>query len=154
MARPVKIQCIHSSNTVFTLFISLSISGIFIFNGWSIEGRPRKEDAMGERQLAVKEWLAKNQQEMICCPYQPGNLMISKNACSKRYWTGRKEDYQDLMRGDFFHYSYKRSLSLCRACPIGKQHASASKAAKSCSRPSARNARASHGWRMQAQNSA
>jgi hypothetical protein len=109
---------------------------------------------MGERQLAVKEWLAKNQQEMICCPYQPGNLMISKNACSKRYWMGRKEDYQDLLKGDFFHYTYKRGLSLCRACPIGKQLALASKAAKPYSRLPARNARASHGWRMQVQNSA
>ena len=109
---------------------------------------------MGGRQLAVKEWLAKNQQEMICCPYQPGRLMISKNACSKRYWMGRKEDYQDLIKGDFFHYIYKRGLSLCRACPIGKQVALASKSAKSYSHPPARNARANRGWRMQAQNSA
>ncbi len=107
---------------------------------------------MGRGQLTVKEWLAKNQQQMISCPYQPGNLMISKNACSKRYWMGRKEDYQDLMRGDFFHYTYKRGLSVCRECPIGKRVASASKTAKSSSRPPARNARASHGWRMQAQN--
>jgi hypothetical protein len=154
MARKVKIQCIDSPNTVFTLFISLTISGIFIFNQGSVEGRPRKEDAMGERQLAVKEWLAKNQQEMICCPYQPGNLMISKNACSKRYWMGRKEEYQDLMKGDFFQYAYKRGLSLCRTCPIGEQNALASKAAMPCSRLPARNGRASHGWRMQAQNPA
>lgn len=55
---------------------------------------------MGESQLPVKEWLAKNHREMICCPHQPGNLMISKNACSKRYSMGQKEDYQDLMKGD------------------------------------------------------
>ncbi len=108
---------------------------------------------MGGNQLAVKEWLAKNQQEMISCPYQPGNLVISKNACSKRYWMGRKEDYQDPMRGDFFHYIYKRGLSLCRACLIGKRLALASKEAKPCSHSAARNAHASHKWRTQAQNS-
>jgi hypothetical protein len=109
---------------------------------------------MGESQLAVKEWLAKNQQDMICCPYQPGNLMISKNACSKRYWMGRNEDYQDLMKGDVFNYSYKRGLSLCRECPIGKQLARESKADKSYSRSQARNARPHHGWKMHIQKSA
>jgi hypothetical protein len=105
---------------------------------------------MGKSQMEVKEWLAKNQQEMICCPYQPGNLMISKNACSKRYWMGQKEDYQDLMKGDVFNYAYKRGLSLCRECSIGKELARASKVAKSDSRPQIRNVRSNQGWKMQA----
>jgi len=70
---------------------------------------------------AAKEWLAKNRGEMISCPNQPGNLMISKNACAKRYWMSRRETYEDLMKGDPFHYTYKRGLSLCRECPIGKK---------------------------------
>jgi len=105
---------------------------------------------MGKSQTEVKEWLAKNQQEMICCPYQPGNLMISKNACSKRYGMGQKEDYQDLMKGDVFNYAHKRGLSLCRECPIGKELALASKVAKSYSRPQARNGRSHQGWKMPA----
>jgi len=109
---------------------------------------------MGESPLAVKEWLAKNQQEMICCPNQPGNLMISKNACSKRYWMGRNEDYQDLMKGDVFNYSYKRGLSLCRECPVGKELALASKANKSDSRSPARNARSNHRWKIDVHKSA
>lgn len=109
---------------------------------------------MGESQLAVKEWLEKNQQEMICCPHQPGNLMISKNACSKRYWMGRSEDYQDLMKGDVFNYSYKRGLSLCRECPIGKQLALAAKMDKSYSRPQVQNGRSHHGWKMHIHKSA
>lgn len=109
---------------------------------------------MGKSQMEVKEWLAKNQQDMICCPYQPGNLMISQKACSKRYSMGQKEDYQDLMKGGVFNYAYKRGLSLCRECPIGKELAQESRADKSYSRSQARNARSHHGWKMHIQKSA
>ena len=109
---------------------------------------------MGEGQLAVKEWLAKNQEDMVCCPHQPGNLMISKSACAKRYWMARNEDYQDLMKGDVFNYSYKRGLSLCRECSIGKQMAREYKPAKLFSRPPARNGRPHQGWKINIQKSA
>jgi hypothetical protein len=109
---------------------------------------------MGEGQLAVKEWLAKNQEDMVCCPHQPGNLMITKIACAKRYWMGRNEDYQDLMKGDVFNYSYKRGLSLCRECSIGKQMAREYKPAKLFSRPPARNGRPHQGWKINIQKSA
>ena len=33
----------------------------------------------------VREWLDKNRDLMINCPNQPGKLLISKNACSKRH---------------------------------------------------------------------
>ena len=109
---------------------------------------------MGEGQVAVKEWLAKNQEDMVCCPHQPGKLMISKSACAKRYWMARDEDYQDLMKGDVFNYSYKRGLSLCRECSIGKQMAREYKPAKLLSRPQARNGRPHHAWKMNIQKSA
>ena len=109
---------------------------------------------MGESQRAVKEWLAKNHEDMVSCPYQPGNLMISKSACARRYWMGRNEDYQDLMKGDVFNYSYKRGLSLCRECSIGKQLARELKAAKIYSRPNGRNGRSHHAWKMNIQKSA
>jgi len=109
---------------------------------------------MGEGQLAVKEWLMKNQEDMVSCPNQPGNLMLSRSACAKRYWMARNEDYQDLMKGDVFNYTYKRGLSLCRGCSIGKQMAREYKPAKLFSRPQARNGRPHHGWKMNIQKSA
>jgi hypothetical protein len=109
---------------------------------------------MGESHRAVKKWLAKNQEDMVCCPHQPGKLMISKSACAKRYWMARDEDYQDLMKGDVFNYSHKRGLSLCRECSIGKQLAREFKAAKAYPRPPARNGRPHHGWKMNIQKSA
>ena len=109
---------------------------------------------MGESHRAVKEWLAKNQEDMVCCPHQPGKLMISKSACAKRYWMARDEDYQDLMKGDVFNYRHKRGLSLCRECSIGKQLAREFKAAKAYPRPPARNGRPHLGWKMNIQKSA
>lgn len=76
---------------------------------------------MSYKEQGVKKWLEKNRQEMICCPYQPGQLMISKQSCSKRYEIGQREDFDDLMRGDVFNYAYKKGLSLCRNCPLGKK---------------------------------
>jgi hypothetical protein len=76
---------------------------------------------MSYKERGVKKWLAENRQEMICCPYQPGQLMISKQSCSKRYEIGQREDFDDLMKGDVFNYAYKKGLSLCRNCPIGKK---------------------------------
>ena len=109
---------------------------------------------MGESPLAVKEWMVKNQEDMVSCPYQPGNLVISKVACAKRYWMARNEDYQDLMKGDVFNYTYKRGLTLCRECSIGKQLAREFKPAKLFSRPQARNGRPHNGWKMNIQKSA
>jgi len=109
---------------------------------------------MGESQVAVKEWLVKNQEDMVSCPNQPGNLMLTKSACAKRYWMARNEDYQDLMKGDVFNYTYKRGLSLCRECSIGKQMAREIKPAKLLARPQSRNGRPHHGWKMNIQKSA
>jgi hypothetical protein len=85
---------------------------------------------MSYRERGVERWLAQNRQEMISCPNQPGQLMISKQACSKRYEIGQREDFDDLMKGDVFNYAYKKGLSLCRTCPIGKKSAIARPAGK------------------------
>ncbi len=76
---------------------------------------------MAASRLVAEEWLEKNQQEMFHCPHQPGKLVISKNACAKRHLQAEKEEYQDPLKGDFFHYAYKMGLSLCRDCSIGKR---------------------------------
>jgi hypothetical protein len=94
-------------------------SGRFIF---SRNGRAKKEEVMPQNQISVKSWLARNKGEMIVCPYQPGQLTISKNACSRRHLIGRQEDLGELQKGnDPLNYSYVRGLSLCRECPIGKK---------------------------------
>jgi hypothetical protein len=76
---------------------------------------------MGSSMLA-ESWLAENYEGMIHCPYQPGQLMISKSACIKRYATAQEDKAADPMKGgNVFFYNLKRGLSVCRDCPIGRR---------------------------------
>ncbi len=65
-------------------------------------------------------WLSKHKDEMIKCPYQPGNLLISKDACIKRYQMAYKKDKR-AKAGEFQDYGIKMGFSICRDCPIGKR---------------------------------
>ena len=76
---------------------------------------------MAQKPIVADKWLARNRRDMIVCPHQPGQLMISKSSCLKRYQMSRKENLGDLLKGDFFQYVYMKGLSLCRDCPIGKK---------------------------------
>jgi hypothetical protein len=76
---------------------------------------------LAQNRIVADKWLAKNRRDMIVCPNQPGQLMISKSSCSKRYMMSRKENLSELMKGDFLQYIYMKGLSVCRDCPIGKK---------------------------------
>lgn len=76
-------------------------------------------------QLLAEEWLAKNRPEMISCPFQPGNLIISKRACFHRHILGQREKLKLSKNDDFFYYKFKKGLFLCRRCPIGGKLANA-----------------------------
>jgi hypothetical protein len=96
----------------------------------------RKEEALAQKQFTVDRWLARNREDMIVCPNQPGQLTISKTSCSKRYIMSRRENLKELLKGDFFQYLYMRGLSVCRDCPIGKKLSVGRSAARP--RPAAR----------------
>ena len=85
---------------------------------------------MAQKQVTVDKGLTKNKGDMIVCPNQPGQLVISKSSCSKRYTMSRRENLKDLLKGDFYNYIYMKGLTVCRDCPIGKK--------LSVARPSAR----------------
>ena len=76
---------------------------------------------MAQKQATTDKWLTKNREDMIVCPNQPGQLVISKSSCSKRYAMSRKEDLKDILKGDFYNYIYMKGLAVCRDCPIGKK---------------------------------
>ena len=68
-------------------------------------------------------WLKENEKRMIECPLQPGQLKISRDACTKRYWVAQEEeDIEGGMkrRDNLFAITLSKGLSLCRDCPIGK----------------------------------
>jgi len=66
----------------------------------------------------TEEWFTRNQHEIIRCPYQPGNLIISKYGCRKRRDRARRETFDDLTKGDVFEYIYKSGLMVCRDCRL------------------------------------
>jgi len=71
----------------------------------------------------IKGWMVKNRDAMIGCPKQPGNLLISKNACIKRYKASINPDLK-IYAEDFFRYAFQQGLSVCRDCRIGRRLAS------------------------------
>jgi hypothetical protein len=91
----------------------------------AIEGRERirsrKQEPLAQNKVTTDKWLAKNREDMIVCPRQPGQLTISKSSCSKRYIMSRRENLKELLKGDFFQYIYMKGLSVCQDCPIGKK---------------------------------
>lgn len=66
----------------------------------------------------TEEWLAQHRPEIIHCPYQPGNLLITKDSCRKRRVKAKKENYEDIMKGDVLDYIYKSGLLRCRDCRL------------------------------------
>jgi hypothetical protein len=86
----------------------------------------RKEDrTMADIILKqTEEWFARHRQEIIRCPYQPGNLMITRSGCKKRRDRARRESYDDITKGDFFQYIYKSGLMVCRDCRLELEYPS------------------------------
>jgi hypothetical protein len=56
--------------------------------------------------------------EMIHCPYQPGRLKISKEACIRRTLAGRRIKFSN---DDTLLLPGRKSLSICGRCPIGNE---------------------------------
>jgi hypothetical protein len=69
----------------------------------------------GGRTMVLEQWLSKNRKHMIQCPYQPGQLRISKSACQKRHLAAHQ---MQNVGGDFLHYNFRQGLLACRDCPI------------------------------------
>lgn len=66
----------------------------------------------------IEEWLQRNRRKIILCPYQPGNLRITLWGCKRRKLQAKREDFSDIMKGDFYDYVYKNGLLRCRDCRL------------------------------------
>ncbi len=73
---------------------------------------------ISERTMVMEQWLSRNRRNMIQCPYQPGQLRISKAACKKRHLAANR---MQNMGGDFLHQNFKQGLLVCRDCPIVRE---------------------------------
>ena len=78
---------------------------------------------MRDVQGQISEWISRNRQDLIQCPHQPGNLLITKQSCQRRRVKARKEDLTNVMQGDVMDYVYRQGLSICLACDATKKKA-------------------------------
>lgn len=67
----------------------------------------------------VSRWIQKHERDMICCPHQPGLLLISKQSCLKRYQAALARVFDNVSQENPFHFALKKGLTLCQGCPIG-----------------------------------
>ena len=80
---------------------------------------------MADLRARIENWYTEHSHEIIRCPYQPGNLLISRYACWKRRARANKENLTDLMAGDISTYIFKKGLALCKDCRMNAHRASA-----------------------------
>ena len=78
---------------------------------------------MGTEQ-AMEIWLSEHRHQMVTCPYQPGELRITKQACVRRYETAKQQGSERKVgkprMKTIFEEVVNTSLSRCLSCPIGE----------------------------------
>jgi len=84
-------------------------------NSW---GEKDEEDSMAQIDLLIKEYYFLNQDKIIDCPFQPGNLKISKKACLKRHKAAHRKKLETFKLENLFNYFVSQGLSRCQQCPI------------------------------------
>ena len=70
--------------------------------------------------LPVREWFLKNREILIHCPYQPGDLKITRNACRQRHKISKEMVIEE---GEIS--IIKKGFAVCHRCPIGRNLAAA-----------------------------
>ncbi|HSO71242.1 MAG TPA: hypothetical protein VLR91_01185 [Thermodesulfobacteriota bacterium] len=70
---------------------------------------------MGRPASTVQEWFNLNQEELIHCPYQLGNLKITKSSCQKRRRRSGEWDY-GTTPDNYVLFAFQRHLMVCREC--------------------------------------
>jgi hypothetical protein len=74
---------------------------------------------MGRKRNFVRQWKAADLLEMIDCPYQPGNLKITKNSCIKRREVSTEGHPLKTIHNEFFLHIVRQGLLTCKNCPVG-----------------------------------
>jgi len=73
---------------------------------------------MTHTELLIKEYYSLNQDKIIDCPFQPGNLKISEKACLKRRKAAHRKKFETYRVEDLFNYFVSQGLSRCQECPL------------------------------------
>jgi hypothetical protein len=72
---------------------------------------------MGRRASTVQEWFSLNQEELIQCPYQLGNLKITKSSCLKQRRRSDEWVY-GTTPDNYIVYALEMHLKVCRQCEV------------------------------------
>ena len=67
----------------------------------------------------IDRWWEQQNEQLITCPHQPGNLKISAVSCAKRYEMAQQR--QRVTRDQDTGLALKATLERCRHCEIGEQ---------------------------------
>jgi hypothetical protein len=73
---------------------------------------------MGNKAATVQEWLALNQQELIHCPHQLGNLKISRSSCLKQRRRSAEWVF-GTTPDNYILFAFEMHLKVCRQCGLG-----------------------------------
>lgn len=73
---------------------------------------------MAYSDLLTREYYATPLNQMIDCPFQPGNLKISTKACLKRHKAALMKRLEPFNAEDQFNYFVSQGLLRCEKCPI------------------------------------
>ncbi len=70
---------------------------------------------MDRRASTVQEWFSLNQEELIHCPHQLGNLKISKSSCLQQRRRSGDWAYGSVP-DNYILYALEMHLKVCRQC--------------------------------------
>jgi hypothetical protein len=70
---------------------------------------------MGRQASTVQEWFLLNQEELIHCPYQSGNLKITKSSCREQRRRSDEWVY-GTTPDNYILFAFQRHLMVCRQC--------------------------------------
>ncbi len=70
---------------------------------------------MGRPASTVQEWILQNQEELIHCPYQLGNLKITKSSCRKQRQRSSQWAYIGAPE-NYVLFFFEKHLEVCRRC--------------------------------------
>jgi hypothetical protein len=73
---------------------------------------------MAQSDPLFKEYYSLNLNKIIDCPFQPGNLKISKRACLKRHKAAQRKRLETIKVENLFNFFVSQGLSRCQKCPI------------------------------------
>ncbi len=81
--------------------------------------RKRRDPPPAPKPQDVEAWLRQHPEKMVHCPYQPGELVLSKAACAKRHMRANDPKYANIGAESFSLFVIKMNLIPCRECEIG-----------------------------------